>query len=70
VVTGRLAQIAPLEDRRIVLPLTAVAAPLVAVEETGWTVAAVAAEFPDQPSLLAVFATVGDLALNVRREAA
>jgi hypothetical protein len=52
--------------RTFTLPLTKVQSPVVDVENTGWSYAAVAAEFDTYSSLLVTFATYADLAADTR----
>lgn len=52
--------------RRFKLPLTRVQSPVVAVENSGWSYAAVAQEFASYTALLSKFATYADLASNTR----
>jgi hypothetical protein len=65
VTTARAAN--TVEAHRITtLPLTKVQSPVVDVENTGWSYAAVAAEFATYSALSVTFATYADLASNTR----
>jgi hypothetical protein len=52
--------------RTFTLPLTKVQSPVVDVENTGWSYAAVAAEFATYSALMVTFATYADLASDTR----
>lgn len=52
--------------RTFTLPITKVRSPVVDVEDTGWSYAAVAAEFATYASLLVTYATYADLAADSR----
>lgn len=61
----------PQPSRLFDIPIVRVGAPIVDVENVGWSVAQVLAEFASiggaQPAVKTVFATVSDLANNIRR---
>lgn len=52
--------------RRFKLPLTKVQSPVVAVENSGWSYAALAQEISNYTTVLSTFATYADLASNTR----
>ncbi len=65
-VIERLAQMPGLSYRNVTLPLTATESPIVTVEISGWSYAAVAAEFATYSDVLSTFASYADLATNTR----
>lgn len=63
---NRLAQVPGLSLRHVTLPLTATGSPIVTVQNVGWTLASVAAEFATMAELPLMFATNADLETNTR----
>jgi len=66
--TTRLVQGGGFPYRYIRLPLVAVEPPVASLEETGWSWAQLAVEFPTWNAVLDAFESWNDVLLNVRRE--
>lgn len=63
---ARIAQTPDYQPRRITLPLTAVEAPIVDVENVGWSWAALAVAYPSWTAMQAAYATWADVVADNR----